>query len=110
MNPVDFSKFLSEMAQRTNSAIAAPALKAMQKKIEAKKAEEVEQKILGFYNQIQAHVVNLRRVRKQEHAIQTQIKKIEEAAKKFLEGQETDEDEEDLFWSSVVLVTDEGRT
>lgn len=97
MNPVDFSKFLSEMAQRTNGAVAAPALEAMQKKLEAKKAEEVEQKILVFFNQIQAQVANLKRVRKQERAIQSQIKKIEEAAKKFLEGQETDEDEEDLF-------------
>lgn len=96
MNSVDFSKFLSEMAQRTNGAVAAPALEAMQKKLEAKKAEEVEQKLLGFYNQIQAQVVNLRRVRKQERAILAHIKKIEEQTQKFLEGQETDE-EEDLF-------------
>lgn len=96
MNPVDFSKFLSEMAQRTNSAVAAPALEAMQKKLEAKKAEEVEQKLLGFYNQIQAQVNDLKRVRKQERTILAHIKKIEEQTQKFLEGQETDE-EEDLF-------------
>ena len=92
MTSADFSRFLTEMAQKTSSVTALDSLRV---EIEQKKQQEVKEKILHFYNRIQSEVTELRRIRKMEKATQARITKLEQQCQQILDGtyENNDEDE-----------------
>ena len=92
MTSAEFSRFLSDMAQKTSSVTALDSLRT---EIEQRRQAEMRDKILHFYNRIQAEVKNLRAIRKQEKACQARITKLEEQCQKFLDGANDEDDDQD---------------
>lgn len=94
MTSADFSRFLTEMAQKTSSVTALDSLRV---EIEQKKQQEVKEKILYFYDRIQSEVAELRRIRKMEKATQARITKLEQQCQQILDGTYENDDEDETL-------------
>ena len=86
----NFGTFLSNLLQKKDSAMSSSAVESLKKKLEEEKAARIEQRLRGVANDIERHVHELRRVRKQEQQIKELISNLETKAQAIVEG--TDED------------------
>lgn len=84
---VDFGKWLSGLALQADAATG-ETLKGLQEKMKKEKQEALERRLRSVFSRMEDQVVRLRSLRRQEDAIKSEIKKLEEQANNIVAGRE----------------------
>lgn len=90
IDPKNFAKFLTNIANSEVAPATSETLNKIQKELEQQQQERVKGRLLTIFHMIEAHVEELRRIRRREAAISSEIKDLEKLARQVAEGKEVE--------------------